>query len=67
MNPHIFYSAMLNLSLFLRATITEGIIVMTIKPGPKPKAESTGKTDRRQRVTPENKPKHKTLKTHKHK
>lgn len=40
---------------------------MTIKPGPKPKAKSTGETDRRQRVTPENKPKYKDLKTHKHK
>ncbi len=40
---------------------------MTIKTGPKPIANSTGKTDKRQRVTPENKPKHPTLKVHKHK
>lgn len=40
---------------------------MSIKPGPKPIAVSTGKKDKRQRVTPENKPKHKDLKTHKHK
>lgn len=40
---------------------------MTIKPGPKPKAKSTEKTDQRRRVTPENKPKHKDLKTHHHK
>lgn len=39
---------------------------MGIKPGPKPKAKSTGKDDRRQRVTPENKPNHKPLKVHKH-
>lgn len=39
--------------------------IEAIKPGPKPKTEK-GKTDKRQRVTPENKPKHKTLKTHKH-
>jgi len=39
---------------------------MGIKPGPKPIAKSTGKEDKRQRVTPENKPKHKTLKTHEH-
>ena len=40
---------------------------MSIKPGPKPKAKSTGKTDQRRRVTPESKPKHKDLKTHDHK
>jgi len=40
---------------------------MSIKPGPKPIADSTGKVDRRQRVTPENKPKHKPLKVHNHK
>lgn len=40
---------------------------MTIKPGPKPKADSTGKTDQRRRVTPENQPKHKDLKPHHHK
>lgn len=40
---------------------------MGIKPGPKPVAVSTGKEDKRHRVTPENKPKHTTLKTHKHK
>ena len=39
---------------------------MGIKPGPKPIAKSTGKTDKRQRVTPVNKPNHKPLKTHKH-
>lgn len=40
---------------------------MGIKPGPKPIADSTGKEDKRQRVTPENKPKHKPLKVHDHK
>lgn len=40
---------------------------MGIKPGPKPIADSTGKADKRQRVTKENKPKHKPLKVHKHK
>lgn len=40
---------------------------MGIKPGPKPIADSTGKEDKRQRVTPENKPKHQDLKIHKHK
>jgi hypothetical protein len=40
---------------------------MSIKPGPKPKAKSTGKKDQRRRVTPENKPKHKDLETHDHK
>jgi len=40
---------------------------MSIKPGPKPKAESTGKTDKRRRVNPENKPKHPSLKEHDHK
>lgn len=40
---------------------------MSIKTGPKPKAASTGKTDQRRRVTPENKPKHKDLKVHIHK
>jgi hypothetical protein len=39
---------------------------MGIKPGPKPIAKSTGKKDKRQRVTPESKPKHKPLKIHKH-
>ena len=34
---------------------------MSIKPGPKPKAESTGKTDQRRSVTPENKSKHPSL------
>lgn len=40
---------------------------MSIKPGPKKKAESTGETDKRQRdnkETPKNDP---TLKPHKHK
>lgn len=41
--------------------------ILSIKPGPKPIAKSTGKEDKRQRVTPENKPKHKPLKIHKHK
>ncbi|MGN2670345.1 hypothetical protein [Aliivibrio fischeri] len=40
---------------------------MAIKPGPKPIAKSTGKEDKRQRVTPENKPNHSSLKVHKHK
>ena len=40
---------------------------MGIKPGPKPIAKSTGKEDKRQRVTPENKPKHQGLKEHDHK
>jgi hypothetical protein len=40
---------------------------MSIKPGPKPIADSTGKEDKRQRVTPESKPQHPNLKTHKHK
>lgn len=40
---------------------------MSIKPGPKPKADSTGKTDQRRHVTPENKHKHKDLDTHYHK
>jgi hypothetical protein len=38
-----------------------------IKSGPKPIADSTGKVDKRRRVTPENKPKHKPLKIHNHK
>ncbi|AHM88059.1 hypothetical protein KPNJ1_05534 (plasmid) [Klebsiella pneumoniae 30660/NJST258_1] len=42
-------------------------IFMGIKPGPKPIAESTGKEDKRRRVTPENKPKHPGLKEHDHK
>lgn len=40
---------------------------MPIKPGPKPKAKSTGKLDRRRRdnkLTPKNKT---SLKTHQHK
>lgn len=40
--------------------------IQAIKPGPKPKKEN-GTDDRRQRVNPETKPKHKTLKDHKHK
>ncbi|MGD1336119.1 hypothetical protein ACP6H1_27375 [Vibrio harveyi] len=40
---------------------------MSIKPGPKPIASSTGKPDKRQRVTPQNKSKHPSLKTHHHK
>ncbi|MGY8872791.1 MAG: hypothetical protein ACKVJE_20355 [Pseudomonadales bacterium] len=39
---------------------------MSIKPGPKRKKEN-GERDKRQRVTPENKPKHPPLKEHKHK
>jgi hypothetical protein len=39
--------------------------IHAIKPGPKPKTEE-GKEDRRQRVLPETKPKHPTLKPHKH-
>jgi hypothetical protein len=42
-------------------------IFMGIKTGPKPIAKSTGKEDKRQRVTPENKPKHPGLKEHDHK
>lgn len=40
--------------------------IQTIKPGPKPKKED-GTDDRRQRFTSETKPKHPTLKPHKHK
>ncbi|MEH6470444.1 MAG: hypothetical protein V7752_04270 [Halopseudomonas sp.] len=40
---------------------------MSIKPGPKPIAESTGKKDKRRRATPESKPKHPDLKEHDHK
>lgn len=40
---------------------------MGIKPGPKPITESTGKEDKRRRVTLENKPKHAGLKEHDHK
>lgn len=40
--------------------------IYAIKPGPKPKTEQ-GKDDKRRRVTPEAKPKHKTFKIHKHK
>lgn len=40
---------------------------MSIKPGPKPVAKSTGKEDQRRHVTPENKQKHPTLEEHKHK
>lgn len=39
---------------------------MSIKSGPKPIAESTGKKDKRRRVTKENKDKHNDLKIHKH-
>ena len=45
----------------------EGDNHMSIKPGPKPIADSTGKTDQRRSVTPENKPKHPDLDVHKHK
>jgi hypothetical protein len=45
----------------------EGVEHMSIKPGPKPIAESTGKKDQRRRVTEENKPKHPDLEVHKHK
>lgn len=45
----------------------EGVVRMSIKPGPKPIAESTGKKDQRRRVTEENKPKHPDLEVHKHK
>lgn len=38
---------------------------MPLKPGPKPKNDN-GKTDQRRRVTPENKSKHPSLKTHHH-
>jgi hypothetical protein len=40
---------------------------MSIKPGPKPIADSTGKKYKKRRVTPENNPKHPDLKPHKHK
>lgn len=40
---------------------------MSIKPGPKPIAESTGEKDQRRRVAPENKDKHPDLEVHKHK
>ena len=48
-------------------TPTKGDNHMSIKPGPKPIADSTGKEDQRRRVTPENKPKHPDLDVHKHK
>lgn len=41
-------------------------IFVAIKPGPKPKTEK-GQDDKRRRVDPPNKPKHPTLKPHKHK
>ena len=40
--------------------------IEAIKPGPKPKKED-GTDDRRQRVDPDNRPKHPTLKPHIHK
>lgn len=40
---------------------------MSIKRGPKPIAESTGKKDQRRCVTEENKLKHPDLEVHKHK
>lgn len=40
--------------------------IQAIKPGPKPKKQD-GTPDRRQRVTPDTKPKHPDLKPHKHK
>ncbi|WP_300486797.1 hypothetical protein [Flavobacterium sp.] len=40
--------------------------IKVIKTGPK-RQTSKGKDDKRQRVTPDNKPKHPTLKPHKHK
>jgi hypothetical protein len=39
--------------------------IQAIKPGPKPKKED-GSDDKRRRVTPETKPKHPSLKPHKH-
>ena len=45
----------------------KGVEHMSIKTGPKPIAESTGKKDQRRRVTEENKPKHPDLDVHKHK
>jgi hypothetical protein len=52
----------------LRDTLSiEGVEHMSIKPGPKPIAESTGKKDQRRRVTEENKSKHPDLEVHKHK
>lgn len=49
----------LGIDTFTMQTIT------AIKPGPKPKTEK-GRDDKRQRVLPETKPKHPTLKPHKH-
>jgi len=40
---------------------------MPIKSGPKPIAKSTGKEDKRQRVTPGNQSEHPGLKPHDHK
>ncbi|WP_152560066.1 hypothetical protein [Hymenobacter sp. IS2118] len=42
------------------------LVIMSIKPGPKPKKED-GTPDKRRRVTEENQPKHPGLKPHKHK
>ena len=39
--------------------------ITAIKPGPKPKT-GQGKDDKRRRVDPVTKPKHRSLKTHKH-
>jgi hypothetical protein len=56
------------LTVLLTDTLSiEGVEHMSIKPGPKPIAESTGKKDQRRRVTEENKPKHPDLGVHKHK
>jgi len=53
--------------IFKQHFINYEVIYMSIKPGPKPKAKSTGKTDQRRRVTSENKSKHKSLDVHDHK
>ena len=45
----------------------EGVEHVSIKPGPKPIAESTDKKDQRRRVTEENKPKYPDLELYKHK
>lgn len=39
--------------------------IQSIKPGPKPKKED-GTPDKRRRVNPETKPKHRELKIHRH-
>ncbi|MBD3700357.1 hypothetical protein IE990_30865 [Klebsiella pneumoniae] len=66
MNPHFIFGITATVRKY-ESVCHSRRFLWVLNPAQKPIAESTGKEDKRRRVTPENKPKHPGLKEHDHK